>query len=171
MRERGRLALSAAVGWAHQRFSSRAFLAGIPLLALLSTAMAQTAGQATAAAAGMSTSAPAAEDPRSLPESEWRKRLSAEQYYVLRQKGTERAGTSPLGEHCADFRGHARSMPNCSFASLSFGSSATALPATQSRCLTPGTTAARAAARCSFVGTTNSTLGAAGRRTRSPCRR
>jgi peptide-methionine (R)-S-oxide reductase len=29
-------------------------------------------------------------------EEEWRKRLSPEQFYILRQHGTERAGTSPL---------------------------------------------------------------------------
>jgi peptide-methionine (R)-S-oxide reductase len=31
-----------------------------------------------------------------LPNSEWRKRLDKMQYYVLREEGTERAGTSPL---------------------------------------------------------------------------
>jgi peptide-methionine (R)-S-oxide reductase len=41
-------------------------------------------------------------------ESEWRRTLSPEQFYVLRQHGTERAGTSPLNKehrtgtfHCA----------------------------------------------------------------------
>jgi len=41
-------------------------------------------------------------------DSEWRRLLSPEQYYVLRQHGTERAGTSPLDKehgngifHCA----------------------------------------------------------------------
>jgi peptide-methionine (R)-S-oxide reductase len=32
----------------------------------------------------------------SLDEAEWRSRLTKEQYYVLRDHGTERAGTSPL---------------------------------------------------------------------------
>jgi peptide-methionine (R)-S-oxide reductase len=43
-----------------------------------------------------------------LADGEWKKRLSAEQYSVLRQEGTERAGTSPLDRekrkgvfHCA----------------------------------------------------------------------
>ncbi|MBC8058746.1 MAG: peptide-methionine (R)-S-oxide reductase, partial [Rhizobiales bacterium] len=43
-----------------------------------------------------------------LTDSEWKKRLTPEQYAVLRQEGTERAGTSPLDRekrkgvfHCA----------------------------------------------------------------------
>jgi peptide-methionine (R)-S-oxide reductase len=46
--------------------------------------------------------------PVSYAEDEWRRRLSPEQFYVLRQHGTERAGTSPLNKekragvfHCA----------------------------------------------------------------------
>ena len=31
-----------------------------------------------------------------FPDEEWRRRLTPEQYRVLRQHGTERAGTSPL---------------------------------------------------------------------------
>lgn len=44
----------------------------------------------------------------SLPDAEWRRRLTADQYHVLRKHGTERAGTSPLDRekragvfHCA----------------------------------------------------------------------
>jgi len=33
-----------------------------------------------------------------LPESEWKKRLTKEQYRVLRKEGTERAGSSPLND-------------------------------------------------------------------------
>src|SRR6187455_2117703 len=47
-------------------------------------------------------------DYRSLSDAEWRKRLTAYQYDVLRKHGTERAGTSPLNAekrkgrfHCA----------------------------------------------------------------------
>lgn len=46
--------------------------------------------------------------PLSLSDAEWRKRLSGEQYRVLRDHGTERAFTSPLNDekraglfHCA----------------------------------------------------------------------
>ena len=45
---------------------------------------------------GASEAAPAKTFPVSLPDEEWKKKLSPEQYYVLRQHGTERAGTSPL---------------------------------------------------------------------------
>ena len=34
--------------------------------------------------------------PVSKTEAEWRQQLTPEQYYVLREHGTERAGTSPL---------------------------------------------------------------------------
>jgi len=35
-------------------------------------------------------------DPAGLDDSDWKQRLSPQQYHVLRQHGTERAGTSPL---------------------------------------------------------------------------
>ena len=38
--------------------------------------------------------------PVRFTEAEWRKKLTPEQFYILRQKGTERPGTSPLlNEH------------------------------------------------------------------------
>jgi peptide-methionine (R)-S-oxide reductase len=47
-------------------------------------------------------------EPLRLTDAEWKKRLSADAYAVLRQEGTERAGTSPLDHekrkgvfHCA----------------------------------------------------------------------
>jgi peptide-methionine (R)-S-oxide reductase len=40
--------------------------------------------------------APARPDKLVLPDDEWKKRLTPEQYRVLRHEGTERAGTSPL---------------------------------------------------------------------------
>jgi peptide-methionine (R)-S-oxide reductase len=41
-------------------------------------------------------SIPAPTPPLALPDPEWRKRLTAEQYKVLRQEGTERPGSSKL---------------------------------------------------------------------------
>ena len=42
------------------------------------------------------TTVPAAGEKLELPKAEWKKRLNPQQYEVLREEGTERAGTSPL---------------------------------------------------------------------------
>src|SRR4051812_39048117 len=41
---------------------------------------------------------PSAEEPLKLSKDEWKKRLPPESYKVLREEGTERAGTSALNE-------------------------------------------------------------------------
>lgn len=45
---------------------------------------------------GAATAAPDKKYDVTMTEAEWRKKLSPEQYYVLRYHGTERAGTSAL---------------------------------------------------------------------------
>ena len=60
-----------------------------PLLALLCTlGLAPKVSSAQAPAPQI--------EPLRLADAEWKKRLSADAYAVLRQDGTERAGTSPL---------------------------------------------------------------------------
>jgi len=84
----------------------RGFLQGLALTALGSllvrTAQAGTMKDIetmqknwrTLLAAG--SKAPAPTEPLKLSNDEWRKRLDKAQYNVLREEGTERAGTSPL---------------------------------------------------------------------------
>lgn len=54
----------------------------------------------TGAAAGVTATdvAAARSDKLALSDEEWRKRLTPEQYRVLRKEGTERAGTSALND-------------------------------------------------------------------------
>lgn len=65
-------------------------------------------GSAAVALAGCSSPAEAKNFPVKLSDAEWKKRLTRDQYYVLRQAGTERSFTSPLDKekrkgtfHCA----------------------------------------------------------------------
>ena len=46
--------------------------------------------------------APAKTFPVSLADAEWRRKLTPAQYHVLREHGTERAGTSPLDKQYGD---------------------------------------------------------------------
>ena len=48
--------------------------------------------------APMTTTTDTTIDFKKLSVAEWQKRLSPEQFYVLRKHGTERAGTSPLNQ-------------------------------------------------------------------------
>jgi peptide-methionine (R)-S-oxide reductase len=56
------------------------------------------AGVALPVLASCGTSAEAKAYPVQYSDSEWRKRLTAEQYYILRKKGTETPFTSPLNK-------------------------------------------------------------------------
>src|SRR5260370_7914498 len=57
-------------------------------------------GVAAMTQVGKSEAGPAEHFEVEKSEAEWRKQLSPSQYHVLREHGTERAGSSPLvGEH------------------------------------------------------------------------
>jgi peptide-methionine (R)-S-oxide reductase len=65
-----------------------------PLLAFLGSV--GLAPKVFAAAEAPAASAAAPAEPLKLTDAEWKKRLTPAQYDVLRNHGTERAGTSPL---------------------------------------------------------------------------
>ncbi len=93
----------------------RGFLQGLALAGLgqswISTALAAPAASMKEIAAmqnnwrsllAASFKAPAPTDPLKLSEAEWRKRLDKAQFYILREEGTERPGTSPLNAEKRD---------------------------------------------------------------------
>jgi peptide-methionine (R)-S-oxide reductase len=84
----------------------RGFLQGLSL-AVLGTALVRTAQAMTMkdieamqknwrALLAAGYRAPLPTEPLKLPAEQWRKRLDPVQYKILREEGTERAGTSPL---------------------------------------------------------------------------
>jgi peptide-methionine (R)-S-oxide reductase len=71
-----------------------------PLLASLCSFVVGVIGLAPRASNAQAPSDAPKVEPLRLSDADWKKRLSPEQYAVLRQEGTERAGTSALnGEH------------------------------------------------------------------------
>ncbi|MDI1346108.1 MAG: peptide-methionine (R)-S-oxide reductase MsrB [Pseudolabrys sp.] len=82
------------------RISRRGLLtAGVALGALAAFNPFRSRGaRAAALAATMTTANDTTVDFKKLSITEWQKRLTPEQFYVLRKHGTERAGTSPLNK-------------------------------------------------------------------------
>jgi peptide-methionine (R)-S-oxide reductase len=79
-------------------FTRRNF--GLAGLGLVAAAASLRAGSSLADEESMTTTTESFEITKT-PE-EWRKILTPEQFYVLREQGTERAGTSPLDKTYAD---------------------------------------------------------------------
>ena len=72
------------------------------LLMFLSASAAMTAAAACSAKSASKADAAAANFPVRHTEAEWRKLLTPDQFYILREEGTERPGSSSLlGEHRA----------------------------------------------------------------------
>jgi peptide-methionine (R)-S-oxide reductase len=80
------------------KINRRLFLASTAALAGLTIFGSKGAKSATLAAPMTTAAADTNIDFKTLSAAEWQKRLSPEQFYVLRKHGTERAGTSPLNK-------------------------------------------------------------------------
>ena len=78
-------------------FDRRTFLTAGAALAGLAIFNSKGA-KAETLAAPMTTTTDTSIDYKKLTAAEWQKRLTPEQFYVLRKHGTERAGTSPLNK-------------------------------------------------------------------------
>jgi peptide-methionine (R)-S-oxide reductase len=75
----------------------RALLTAGVALSALATLSKFSSNEALAGTTKMTTT-DATIDFKTISEAEWKKRLTPEQFYVLRKHGTERAGTSPLNQ-------------------------------------------------------------------------
>lgn len=76
-----------------------------------------------------SSPAQAKDFPIQLSEAEWRKRLTKDQFYILREAGTERSFTSPLNDEKRDGTYHCAGCQNLIYSSETKYESGTGWPA------------------------------------------
>lgn len=94
--------------------------AALLILVVTSTAFLQAAALSkTSAQSSSGQQKPAVAQKVVKTEEEWRQQLTAEQFYVLRQKGTEKAYTGEYWDH------HAKGVYHCAACDLALFSSST----------------------------------------------